>query len=134
MIKRCWFMWAVCLWLGIATAQAGNALFIRLVRANNTPNVDPAVQDVVQAMSGSFAFKGFSLKAQITVPLPAAGKVNLGEYMVVCTGSQSQLNIRVLQGKRQMLDTVVALVDGKPLVLGGFPAADGQYLLVFMAR
>ncbi len=134
MSKRYWLAWATCLLLGAASAQAGNALLIRLVRASNTPNVDPAVQDVVQAMSGSFAFKGFSLKAQTTVPLPASGESHLGEYTVGCTGRQNQLSIRVTRGKRQMLDTVVSLVDGKPLVVGGFPAADGHHLLVFLAR
>jgi len=134
MIKRCVSTWAGCLLLGAVMAQAGNALLIRLVRATGTPNVDPAVQDVVQAMSGSFAFKGFSLKAQTTIPLPAAQDAQLGEYTVGCKGAQDRLSIRVIRGKRPLLETVVSLVDGKPLVVGGFPAADGHHLLVFTAR
>lgn len=134
MIKRCWMAWAACLLLGAGVSQAGSELFIRLVRASTIPNVDPAVQDVVQAMSGSFAFKGFSLKAQTTVPLPTNAVVSLGDYTIACSGSQKQLSIRVTRDKRQMVDTVVSLVDGKPLVVGGFPAMDGHYLLVFTAR
>jgi hypothetical protein len=134
MIKRCWLAWVACLLLGGVTAQAGNALLIRLVRASNTPGIDPAVQDVVQAMGANFTFKGFSLKAQTTVTLPASGQVRLGDYTVACSGAQKQLSIRVTRGKQQMLETVVSLVDGKPIVVGGFPADDGHHLLVFTAR
>jgi hypothetical protein len=85
-------------------------------------------------MSGSFDFKGFSLKAQATLPLPATGQARLGDYTVACSGPQKQVSIRVTRGKQQVLDTVVSLVDGKPFVAGGFPAEDGQHLLVFTTR
>jgi hypothetical protein len=134
MIKRMGIVWLSCLLLGAVGAQAQQKLLIRLVRATNTPHVDPSVRDVVQAMSGSYAYKGFALKAQSTLPLPASGAATLGEYWVSCEGPAEKLKIRVKRGAAQLLNTDVTLITGKPLVLGGFPAQDGHNLLVFTAQ
>lgn len=133
-MKRFLTVWAGCLLFLTATLQAGETVLVRLVRASNVPGIDPAVQDVKQAMSDNFAFKGFSLQDQKTFTLPADTTFTLGEYSIKCQGSQRQLKIFVGQNKKLLVNTDVTLIDGKPLVVGGFPAQDGHNLIVFTSR
>lgn len=123
--------------LGLVTsgAMAGDTVSIRLVRADNQGGVDPAVQDVVQAMSKDFAFKGFHLEAQTTLKLPAAKPVTLGTYQVECTGTTKELRVKVSRDSKPVLNATVTLVAGKPVLLGGLPVAgsDARQIVVLLA-
>ena len=118
-----------------AGAMAGDTLSIRLVRADNQAGVDPSVQDVVQAMSKDFAFKGFHLEAQTTLTLPAAKPVTLGTYQVECTGTTKALRVKVSRDNKPVLNATVTLVAGKPVLLGGLPVAgsDARQIVVLLA-
>lgn len=115
-------------------AAAGDTLNIRLVRADNQGGVDPAVQDVVQAMGKEFSFKGFHLETQASIKLPAAKPVVLGGYIVECTGAQKELGVKVSRDGKSIINATVSLMAGKPVLLGGLPVAgsDARQIVVLL--
>ena len=118
------------------SALASGTLSIRLVRASHTvQGADPRLRDVAQALGASFAFQGYTLVAQTSMPLPAEGRqVRLGAYTVRCAGNAHALSIQVDQGRRRLLNTTAGLRGRRPLILGGFPAGAGDvFVLVFVA-
>ena len=128
--------WVVGVWLAVAlTANAGDQLSVRLVRASNDlDGVGAGLGDVAATLQKSLVFKGYAKVAQASTGLPAAASLTLGDYTVKLKGPQSGMDIEVRQGKRQLLKTNARLGDGKPLILGGFPAASDKMILVFLAR
>jgi threonine dehydrogenase-like Zn-dependent dehydrogenase len=120
---------------GGGAAWAGDLVSLRLVRADNQGGVDAAVKDVQQAMGKDFAYKGFHLEAQGAVQLSASKPVTLGGYTVECSGSAQALVVKVSRDGKAVLSTTVALAPGKPLILGGWPAAGGaRQMLVLVAQ
>jgi len=117
-------------------AIAGNRLSIRLVKASNTEGGSAAgLSDVIKTLADSLPYKHFSLVASGTMPLPARGSVQqLGGYTVECDGAQSKLSIKVKRRGKTVLRKSANLPDGTHLIVGGFPAADGKLILVFVAK
>lgn len=120
-----------------AEARGDGTLSVRLVRASrHTAGTDPALQDVANALGASFAFQGYQRVAQAAQPLPADDRpLRLGPYTVRCRGGRQSLEIRVEQGRQRLLNTTARLTGARPLILGGFPAGNGDiFVLVFVAR
>ncbi len=118
-------------------AAAEGTLSIRLIRATRrAEGTDPALGDVAGALGYGFAFRGYTLAAQASQPLPADGReIRLGAYRVRCEGRRNALSIRVSRGRRRLIETTARLTGSHPLILGGFPAEhEDLYLLAFVAR
>jgi len=117
------------------TALAGNQVSIRLVEARSgRPHLGPGLADVAATLK-STRYNHFTLLASSGVALPARGTASqLGAYTVVCSGAQQNLQISVRRGRKPLLSTTWRLRDGKPVVIGGFPAQGGKHILVFLAR
>jgi hypothetical protein len=117
-------------------AQAGSSLTVRLVEASNSgTGASAGLNDVVPVLKRSLAFSSYRLVASAGFRLPAVLQTrDVGGYSVTCMGSQERLEITVTRGGQVMLNTQVALRDGIPLILGGFPAGNGRHVLVFAAR
>ncbi len=117
-----------------AAAHAGNTVQIRAVEASNkTSGVPAGLNDVASALK-SMSYKGYTLKGASALPLPASGSTGVAGYTITCKGPQNSLKITVKKGRRQLLATTANLRDGKPLILGGFPSANGAMLLVLLVR
>lgn len=117
-----------------ALAARAETLHIRLLRASHAEGpVAPALQDVMPALRSSLVFKSYELmdQARQTLPPPDGATVSLGGYTVTCTGSATQLSIRITRGRQGIIDTVAALRRGHPLILGGFGGGGGQAIFVF---
>lgn len=113
-----------------ARAEA-ETLSIRLVRAGQGGEVDPALQDVAALMRGNLAFSSFKLLDSASVPLPAAGPVRMGKnFKVNLSGPAGNLSITVTQGGSTVIKTQAVLRGSSPLVLGGIPSREGTLLFV----
>lgn len=135
-MKRVLLMTGILLcWQLAATAVAGNTLSIRLVEARTgKPHQGPGLADVAGTLK-SMRYNQFTLVGSRTVRLPAPATANrLGDYTVVCSGRQDGLQIVMRKGRHSLLTTTVRLRDGKPVVIGGFPAGNAKHLLVFLAQ
>ena len=120
----------------IATASAGSNMSLRLVEASNSGRGSPAgLNDVSGIIRDSLGLDSCAFLASAWVRLPADNQArSLGGYEVLCSGPQHSLTITVRQGGRRLLKTNVALQDGKPLILGGFPSAGGKHIFVFLVH
>ena len=111
-------------------------LWIRLVKASNAAEeTDSRLADVLPALAKSLVFKSYSLVAATTIELPASGReVRLGVYSITCQGPARNLSIQIRHEDTPLLYTTVSLQEGKPVLLGGFPATDGRMILVFVLQ
>ncbi len=118
--------------LAVLPARAGSeSLSIRLVRASQGTEIDPALQDVAALMRGNLAFSSFKLVDSATVTLPASEPVKLGKnFKVALSGPANNLDITVSRGTVKLIQTRAVLHGRSPLVLGGIPARDGTLLFV----
>jgi hypothetical protein len=114
----------------------GAQLSLRLVEASNSGRGSPpALNDVSGILKGSLGFDSCTFLASGWVRLPADRQTRtLAEYAVTCSGPQAKLSIAVRRGGKPVLKTTVSLQDGKPLLVGGFPAAAGKHVLVFLVQ
>ena len=133
-MRRTFLAMAILLCWQVA-AIAGGTLSIRLVEARTgKPHQGPGLADVAATLK-SMRYNQFTLIGQARTSLPATGTASrLGSYTVVCSGKQDSLQILVRSGKRKLLSTTVRLRDGKPVVIGGFPARGAKHVLVFLSR
>ena len=120
----------------VAPCLAGSQLSIRLVEASNSGTGAPSgLNDVAGSLRDSLGFDSCRLLASHVLSLPVTKQARqLGEYQVLCVGSQRGLGIEVSRGGKRLLKTNASLQDGKPLIVGGFPSAAGKQVLVFLAR
>lgn len=110
---------------------ASEALSIRLVRASQGTEIDPALQDVASLMRGNLAFSSFKLIDSATVTLPASEPVKLGKnFKVTLSGPAGNLDITVSRATVKLIQTRAVLHGRSPLVLGGIPSRDGTFLFV----
>ena len=119
-----------------STSLAGNNLSIRLVEAGNRKKASSSgVPDVISILKKSFSYNSYNLTASGRMTLPAKKSTQkLGEYVVTCSGKQKNLSIRVMHNNKTIINTTVSLHDNKPVMVGGFPAKNGEFILVFIAK
>ncbi len=122
--------------LTASNALAGETLSIRLVEASNEgPGNLDGIEDVIRILKKSSSHEHFALIASATQSLPAKGQTSkLRSLAIKCKGKQGNVTITVKSGRKQLLNTTVALKDGTPIVVGGFPSRKGKMILVFLAR
>lgn len=127
-------LWMTGLFLG--NGVRAETLWIRLVKASNvTEETDSRLTDILPVLAKNLVFKSYSLVAATTIDLPASGReVRLGVYSITCQGPTGNLSIQIRHDDTPLLYTTVSLREGKPVVLGGFPAADGRMILVFVLQ
>ena len=115
---------------------AGDLLTIRLVEASNDGDgIDKGLRDIGSILKGQLPFKRYRLIDRGRCKLPAKQSIGLARgYNVECQGNQEHLTIKVRHRKSELLTTTVALRDGKPLMLGGFPDRKGKLLLVLLTE
>lgn len=118
--------------ISVAAAQASD-LTIRLVEANNSGKADsPELADVAAILHKNLQYKTFILLGTSAVTLPARKvSVTLGSFTITCNGEEKSLSITVTKDGKKALDTTVTLYKKTPLILGGFSAGSGKYVLVF---
>ena len=119
-----------------APAMAGSDLSIRLVEASNSGRGSPSgLNDISGILKESLGFDSAVLIASSWIRLPADRQSRaLADYSVTCSGPHNKLSISVQRGGKPLLKTGVALQDGKPLIVGGFPTPAGKHVLVFLLR
>ena len=115
---------------------AGELMTLRLVEASNAgEGVTAEVKDVASILAAQLPFNSYRLVDRAKCKLPANQVVSMSRgYTVQCIGVQDNLTINVRERKSEILQTTVALKDGKPLVLGGFPSNKGKLLLILLAE
>jgi len=117
------------------TGLAGSALSIRLVEASQKGGASsPGLEDVVDILSRNLPYATFTLQAQQSVALPAAQSVAMGGFTLSCSGPQHALQLSVKRGNRVLISTILRLADGTPVIVGGFPSANGKQIFVLVAR
>lgn len=122
-----------------APCSAGTVLTMRLVEAVEKSETEPQkideLDDIMEMLKRNLAANEYRLIASSSVELPADNSMSrLAGYSVRCSGTQDNLTIQIREGKRRLLRTTVILIDGKPLVLGGFPSKTGKMIFVFLAE
>lgn len=116
---------------------AGQQLGVRLVEASGGPaRTDPALKDVEAMLKGNLPFSQFRLVDRTAVRLPAIQQATdlKGGVVMRFNGDQQKLAVTMEQGGRVVLQTQIALHDGIPLVLGGFPSGGGRMMIVLVVR
>jgi hypothetical protein len=134
-MKRVKLAVAVVLLAGASAARAGSELSARLVEASKEGTSSAGLEDVMEVLKTNLPFTAYRLLGSGAAPLPAAGRtLRLAGYSVKCSGPQDNLDLEVARRKRVLLRTTISLRDGRPLIVGGFPAGRGKHVLVFVAR
>ena len=117
-------------------AHAAKEVDLRLVRAHNREEVSAELKDVADLLRNNLPYRGFTLLGRAGLPLPNRGQtVTLPERLVVRgSGQQERFTIVVQRDKETLLNAVVTLRKGAPVILGGFPDGADRLLLVVVAR
>ncbi len=123
-------------------------LVFQLVEANGFEQADPRIADVVEQLTDSLRFEGYSLKSEISVPLVALGepgdegdgprvvytlkeedvKLEIGRL-----GEDQSLHVRIDKGPQTVVEATVGMRLDQTLVLGSVPRTDDDVLL-FVVR
>lgn len=122
--------------LGFAHGTHAAQLSIRLVEASRekAPPV-AALSDVTEILSRNLPFASYSLKGRQTIALPANQTVVLGGYALTCTGPPEELKVVVQnRHRRTLVSTILRLQPGIPVMVGGFPSANGREIFILVAR
>ena len=121
-----------------APALAGDKMDIRLVAIlPGVPADSTGVDDIVGLLKKNLGENRYDLAGQDSISLPAnQTKVSLAHVILLCSGSQKNLQIsvstRTSKGK-SLIDTNVSLEDGKPFLLGG-TGKKTKFVLVFVTK
>lgn len=138
---------------GITCSIGGDIVSVRLVEAVKESSssssgggksgglgrgiVGKGLKDVAKTLTENVpSLNQYNVLASGAVKIPAQNStVALGDYAVVCSGTQQNLTILVSKNKKEILKTTVQLEDGKPFVVGAFPAGENkQHLLIFVVQ
>jgi len=129
---------AALLALGAGVAAAGERLSIRLVEARQGEREElaPQLRDVARLLRDNLPYAAYELLDSRTVSLPAKGAVPMAhEFTLYCYGMEDQLSLTLDHGGRVVLQTQIALREGRPFILGGFPGPrGGRILLVVLVQ
>ena len=122
--------------LGGMSIVAGDLVTFRLVEASNEgEGITPGLNDVESILISQLPFKRYGLIDRAECKLPANQVIKMSRgYTINCNGKQENFTVKVNQGKAEILQTTVALKDGKPLMLGGFPSGKGKLLLILLVK
>ncbi|MFT5127806.1 MAG: hypothetical protein ACI8W8_001413 [Rhodothermales bacterium] len=113
-------------------AVAEDAVSLRLVHASNSGKaVDAALSDVSSTLTTNLPFSNYSVLDSKNLSIGQTVSC-AQDFSVATTGSRESMKITVKQGGAQKLNTTVSLAPGKPLLLGGFPAAGGGKIILIM--
>jgi hypothetical protein len=113
-------------------AIAADDVSLRLVHASNSgKSVDAALSDVSATLTSNLPFSNYSVVDSKNLSIGQTVSC-AQDLSVATTGSRESMKITVKQGGKQMLNTTVSLGAGKPLLLGGFPAAGGGKIILIM--
>ncbi|MFO7870943.1 MAG: hypothetical protein R6V03_05870 [Kiritimatiellia bacterium] len=138
MRKACGILTALFVLCSVCGAAAGEMLSVRLVYASDRPGgSDKGLEDVVDLLKRTIVLKHYLLRDSSSAALPADKTLALGDYAVRCRGEAGDMRIEVFRGRKRLLKTNVTLKRGKPLVLGGLPAAgeqEGREILIFLVK
>lgn len=118
------------------TGWAGQTLSVRLVEASRaTVASSPGLEDVGEILARNLPFASFALQGTQTLALPVANQtVGLGNFWVKCAGPAEELQVAVLtRHGKPLISTVLRLQEGVPVIVGGFPSANGKLIFVFVA-
>ncbi|MDZ4198754.1 MAG: hypothetical protein U1E27_05645 [Kiritimatiellia bacterium] len=118
-------------------APAAERLQIRVVEASMEESAaDPGLRDVAAFLKENLPYRSFRLVDQTTLALPAPGnRVSLRPgFAVLGKGPQNRLDLTLEKDGRVLLNTVLSLRDGVPVVVGGFPGGRGRLMFVLVAR
>lgn len=132
-----WLLAVALCFLPAASAGAGQQLGVRVVEASGGPaRTDPALHDVEKMLKGNLPFSQFRLVDRASVRLPAVQQAAglKGGITLRFNGDQMKLAVTMEQGGKVVLQTQIALHDGVPLVLGGFPSGGGRMMIVLVVR
>ena len=115
---------------------AGDVVTLRLVEASNSGvGIPSELKDVGSILAAQLPFDSYRLVDRAKCNLPANQMISMARgYTVQCAGIQDNLTITVRERKSEILQTTVALKDGKPLMLGGFPSNKGKLLIILLAE
>lgn len=135
MTIRTFAVLTVWLWLA-GTSVAKDTILVRLVAANNAPGAPPAaLADVMEDLAKRSQYSNFQLVDSKEVKLPVAARVKLkGGYALEFSGPKEKLKLGVFHGKRRLMQMTVSLKEGRPLILGEFPAQDGKMVFVLLSK
>ena len=119
------------------TALGGERVSVRQVEVSNKAEyMDAKLDDVRSLLADNLPFKSFTLLQDWTVVLPADATLAAarGRYTIILAGPQDSLRITVTRRKDVLYDGTVALRDGTPLSVGGFPSGKGKVIFVLVVR
>lgn len=117
------------------TGWGGTALSVRLVEASpKTSNSSGGLEDVVGILARNLPYTSFTLQGEQTLTLPTRQTVQIGGFTVTCTGTQQELQLAIQRGGRVLISTILRLQDSTPVIVGGFPSANGKQIFVLVSR
>ena len=92
-------------------------------------------RDVEVLLRANLPYQGFELLSRSRMALPNRGQSArlAANYRMHCRGVARRFAVRVDRGENTVLNVVVALRPGNPVILGGFPDGADRLLLVLMA-
>ncbi len=128
---------AICFLIAGWSAHASDRVVLRLVHASNegSQGVDTTLDDVSSILTTQLPFSSYRLLDLKNADLPADKTVTMAQGIrVACRGMQNDLTVTVTKKNTELLKTTVVLKDGKPLILGGFPANTGKLLLILVGQ
>ncbi len=118
--------------LGPVSAQS---LSIRLVEASRA--VAPsssALADVADILNRNLPFASYTLQDSRTLSLPANQTESLGGFSISCSGTARELKVVVRRRGQVLISTILRLQEGIPVMLGGFPSANGRQIFIFLTH
>lgn len=119
-----------------ALGAPAEQLWVRLAEASDeTTQVAPELRDVASLLRDYLPYRAFDLLDSRRLELPASKSMRLaGGYLLRCRGSARELSVLLERDERVLVQTVLALREGRPFVLGGFPGPRGRVFLVLQVR
>ena len=125
-------------------------LVLQLIAANGAVQPDQRIADVVEELTDTLRFEGYSLESEMSIPLKPATEFDTAtgtgsstprivynldvgvQISVQVEGPEAEqrLSLRVDKGSETVLETTVGLEPDQTLVLGSLPHTDDAVLLI----
>lgn len=134
---KCASMVIVLLALAAVPATAAEQVHVRVVEGlMEGDRIDPGLRDVAPFLRETLPFRSFRLIDQGRVRLPSPGDrlVLRPDFVFRAHGPQARFSVTLERGGHPLVTTLLALRDGVPVVVGGFPSQQGRLFLVLVAR
>ena len=110
-------------------------LSARLVTASKEGgSTDARLADVLPLLQSTLSFTSFRLEGEVTLPFRAGATATLakGYRLELSQVQESNAMVRVSQDARDLVQTKLALREGRPVIVGGFDDPAGGKTIIIL--